>query len=146
MKKMIQLVCSLLFATSISCPADALVVPSEDPADLKVEERVEATPSEDYQVAFLEMALGEFSGEQSQALPEQKVLFISDSRGKIIKDAQVITTLVSPTGRQIMQRAWPFVGGYLISTSNLPAGQYRVEVEAAANGQFVTDEFVFSKT
>ncbi|WP_303720813.1 hypothetical protein [Malonomonas rubra] len=145
MKKIIQLLCSLLFATSIYCPADALVVPSEDPTDLNVEESLEVRSSEDYQVTLLEMDLGELSRRQSQHVPNQQMLFVCDSRGKVIKDAQVVTTLVLPNGRQLMTRAWPFVGGYLIPTSNLPAGQYRLEVEAATNGQFVTDEFIFWK-
>lgn len=145
MKKMIQLLCSLLFATSITCPADALVVPAEDPADAKVEEYVDVKPSEDYQINLLQMDLGELDGERSQHSSAQQILFVSDSRGKVIKDAQVVITLVSPSGYQMMTRAWPFVGGYLVPTGHLPAGQYRVEIEAVTNGRFVTDEFAFWK-
>lgn len=145
MKKIIQLLCSLLFATSISCPAEALVAPAEASMDTKVEEYVEVKPSEDYQINLLKVDLGELGRELSQDRQTQQILFVNDSRGKVVKDAQVVTTLISPNGHQIMMRAWPFVGGYLVPTGNLPAGQYRMEVEAATNGQLLTDEFVILK-
>lgn len=145
MKKMIQLLCSLLFATSISCPADALVVPGEDPGDLRVEECLEVSPGEDIQIILLQMEQDEFGREQSPAIAGRQVLFVRDSQGRVIKNAQVVTTIVGANGRQIMKRAWPSVGGYLVPTGTLSAGQYRVEVEVAADGQFVTDEFMLRK-
>lgn len=141
MKKFIQFLCSLLFATSISCPAEAVVIQTEDPAELRAEECVDVVTGENYQITLVRLGLDEMVGDLPPSLPDKQVLFISDTRGKIIKKAQVVATIITPNGQQFMLRPSPFVGGYLLPTGNLPAGQYRVEVEAATNGQFVTEEF-----
>jgi len=73
------------------------------------------------------------------------VMFISDPRGKIVKDAQVVTTVIDYAGRQLMQRALPMKGGYLIDTMQLPPGDYRLEAEIVTSGRLLTDEFVFQK-
>ena len=74
---------------------------------------------------------------------ESLIIFVADPLGKIVKDAQVVTTIVGPHGDQLMRRAHPYKGGYVINTKALPPGMYRVETEIATNGWLLTDEFNF---
>ena len=73
------------------------------------------------------------------------VIFLGDPDGELIKDAQVITTIVGKSGTQQMRRAHPWKGGYLIDTEYLKFGQYRLEVEIVTDGWLLTDEFYFQK-
>ena len=73
------------------------------------------------------------------------VMFLGDFGGELVKDAQVITTIVGQSGTQQMCRARPRKGGYLIEMENLELGQYRLEVEIVTAGWFLTAEFYFQK-
>jgi hypothetical protein len=73
------------------------------------------------------------------------VMFISNPDGKIVKDAQVVTTIIDQNGGQVMRRARPLKGGYLIDTAHLTPGPYRLEAEIVTNGCLLTDEFLFQK-
>lgn len=73
------------------------------------------------------------------------VMFLGDFGGELVKDAQVITTIVGKSGIQQMRRAHPWKGGYLIDTEYLKFGQYRLEVEIVTDGWLLTDEFYFQK-
>lgn len=72
-------------------------------------------------------------------------LFITGADGKIIKNAQVVTTIIDQQGNQQAARALPFKGGYMIAIDHLPAGQYLVEAEILTKGQLLTDQFRFNK-
>jgi hypothetical protein len=72
-------------------------------------------------------------------------LFIAGTDGKIIKDAQVIITIIDPQGNQQSTCALPFKGGYTVAINHLFAGQYAVEAEIITNGRLFTDMFRFSK-
>jgi hypothetical protein len=72
-------------------------------------------------------------------------LFITGSDGKIIKNAQVITTIIDQQGNQQASRALPFKGGYLVAIDHLAAGSYSVEAEIVTKGQLLTDQFRFNK-
>jgi hypothetical protein len=89
--------------------------------------------------------LREASMQAGEAIDNAIHLFISDRDGKIIKDAQVITTIIDAHGNQRSGRALPTKGGYLIAVDQLAAGQYRVETEIVTIGQILTDEFIFNK-
>lgn len=72
-------------------------------------------------------------------------MFVTDARGKIIKNAQVVTTIIDRQGNQHLSRALPFKGGYLLAIDHLSTGRYRVEAEILTIGQLLTNEFRFNK-
>lgn len=72
-------------------------------------------------------------------------LFITGADGKIIKNAQVITTIIDQQGSQQTSRALPFKGGYLIAIDQLTTGSYLVETEIVTKGQLLTEQFRFNK-
>lgn len=73
------------------------------------------------------------------------VMFLGDPDGEIVKDAQIITTIIDQSGTQQIRRARPLNGGYQIKTADLKSGQYRLEVEIVTYGWLLTDEFYFQK-
>jgi hypothetical protein len=145
MKKVIKAICSALCVTSMAMPAAALADPPGEPED-----RAEDVPvqqlSDDHHLAFV---TGDFGLQTMVAVRQQPLgdmlLFISDRQGKIVKDARVVTTVIDPAGGQLMQRALPMKGGYLIDTMHLPPGRYRLETEVVTQGQLLTDLLVFQK-
>ena len=72
-------------------------------------------------------------------------MFLSDPDGKIVKNAQVVTTIVDQNGVQQMRRAKPLKGGYLVNTVYLTPGQCRLEAEVVVDGWLLTDEFQFQR-
>ena len=72
-------------------------------------------------------------------------LFITGTDGKIIKNAQLITTIIDQHGHQQVNRALPFKGGYMLAIDHLTAGQYLVEAEIVTPGQLLTSLFRFNK-
>lgn len=72
-------------------------------------------------------------------------LFMTGADRKIIKDAQVVTTLIDQHGNQQSSRALPFKGGYLLAIEHLAPGEYLVEAEIVTRGQLLTDAFRFNK-
>ena len=147
MKKLIQILCSIFFATTISLPAEALANPAEDINDNADEQVAPASESDMYHQALVMGDFGfQFSSMQTAHNFGLPMIFINDPNGKMVKDAQVVTTIIDPDGRQLMNRAWPFKGGYLVSATELPPGQYRLEAEIITNGRLLTDEFSFVKS
>lgn len=142
MKKIFQFLCSGFFATSICCSVDAFVVPVDETSDISTKISSDSTSNKYYKNSLLEMDLGDLLKEHSQVRQKKQILFVSDSQGNIITNAQVVATIIPPSGSHIMKRAWPFGGGYLIPTGKLSPGQYRVEVEVITGSQLMTDEFV----
>lgn len=72
-------------------------------------------------------------------------LFIAGADGKIIRNAQVITTFIDRQGNQQSACALPFKGGYTVAIHHLPPGPYAVEAEIVAGGRLLTDRFRFSR-
>lgn len=146
MKKLVQILCSIFFATTISLPVDALANPEEDFNDTKDEQTVSVSEVDNYHVALVTgdfgLRLSASDKKNSQGPP---LLFVSDATGKNIKDAQVVTTIIDSRGRQMMSQALPLFGGYLLLTNHLAPGRYRVEAEIVTNGWLLTDEFSFVK-
>lgn len=146
MKKLIKAVCSALCVTAMTLPASAMANPVNEFDDNIDDATIQQDPSDDYKLAFV---TGDFGLQFAVTGPNQPlgamVMFISDSKGKIVKDAQVVTTVIDCVGHQLMQRALPMKGGFLIDTMQLPPGQYRLEAEIVTNGQLLTDEFTFQK-
>jgi len=146
MKNLVNVLCSIFFATTLSLPAEALANPVEDLNDTIDEQVVEHSAADCYHLALL---TGDFglqlvkTGSTYNSGPP--IVFTSDPTGKIVKDAQVITTIIASSGDQIMLRAWPFKCGYLVATNHLSPGRYRVEAEIVTEGRILTDEFSFIK-
>jgi hypothetical protein len=143
MKKLIQVLCSVFFATTISLPADALSNPVENIDDTTKEQ------SSDYDSYHLALITGDFGLQyarmDSPLHPETPMIFVSDPAGKIINNAQVITTIITPEGDQFMHQAYPIKNGYLLPTNHLSPGRYRIEAEVIIQGCLLTDEFSFVK-
>jgi hypothetical protein len=144
MKKLIQVLCTIFFATTISLPADAIANSNEEFDDPMEEQTGRASASDNYQLALV---TGDFGLQLARAnaaeAANSPMIFVSDPAGKIIKNAQVITTIIDSKGRQEMSQAWPFKGGYLVSANHLASGRYRIEAEIITNGRLLTDEFSF---
>ena len=135
---------------SIALTGRVLAVPAEgsldnlnEPAD---QSSAKADKSKDFHLAFMtaDFGLQLVSMEAGQPIGTL-LLFLSDTNGNIVKDAQVITTIIDQQGSQQSSRALPFKGGYMIAINHLPTGQYRVEAEVVTNGQLLTEEFRFNK-
>jgi hypothetical protein len=146
MKKLSKTVCSVLFATSMAFPANALANPNPELDDAAEERVAQSCEDDQYNMAFLS---GDFDLYYAkEGMTDQigtMVMFLSGPNGKIIKDAQVVTTIIAPNGSQQMRRARPVKGGYLIETEHLPPGQYRLEAEIITAGRLLTDEIHFQK-
>ena len=147
MKKMIQVLCSIFFATTISLPADALANPIEEFDDDIEGNTVQQAESDNYHLALVTGDFGlQLVNSSTTRGSDVPMIFISDPAGKMVTNAQVVTTIIEPNGTQVMHRAWPFKSGYLLSTNHLSPGQYQVEAEVIANGWLLTDAFSFVKT
>jgi len=135
---------------SIALTGRVLAVPAEESLD-NLKELADRSPAKDdkgkdFHLAFMtaDFGLQLVSMEAGQPIGTL-LLFLSDTNGNIIKDAQVITTIIDQQGSQQSSRALPFKGGYMIAINRLPIGQYRVEAEVVTNGQLLTEEFRFNK-
>ncbi|MGK2945856.1 MAG: hypothetical protein ACSLFC_14095 [Desulfuromonadales bacterium] len=146
MKKLIQALCSVFFVTAMVLPSDALANSAEEYKETSEEQAVQTGKADDYHLAFLSGDFGlQFNRTQMTDQFETLVMFISNPDGKVVKDAQVITTVIDQNGTQLMRRARPLKGGYLIDTAHLAPGPYRLEAEIVTNGWLLTDQFIFQK-
>jgi len=146
MKKMVQALCSVFFITTMALPADVLASGVEGIKDTTEELAVQSTEADDYHLAFLSGDFGlQFARTRLSDQFATMLMFISNPDGKIVKDAQVVTTTIDQNGGQLMRRARPLKGGYLIDTAHLAPGPYRMEAEIVTSGCLLTDEFLFQK-
>ena len=147
MKKLLKALFSVLFATTMVLPVEALANPVQEFDEIVEECEAQPSESDNYSLTFLK---GDFSSQlakiDTKDQPEYLVIFISDPDRKIVKNAQVVTTIIDQNGSQMMRRARAFKGGYLIDTGQLTSGQYRVEAEIVTNGWLLTDEFNLQQT
>ncbi|MBN1956757.1 MAG: hypothetical protein JXQ81_06955 [Desulfuromonadales bacterium] len=148
MKNIVRIICSLIFATSVSLPADVSATEIDETESEGQEIAAEAALADQYQLSLVVGEHGLLSQhENGLNFSDSPLIFVSDPRGKIVKDAQVVTTLVAVDGnRTNTRRAWPFRGGYLVPTHDLAAGRYFVEAEIVTDGRLLTDLFVLEKT
>jgi len=147
MRKWTKLICSAFCFLNITLPGNVLATNLDDQIE-NSEDQTEQFSQEDKEHLLTFMTadsnLHEVSMQAGQPI-ESLHLFLADTSGKIIKDAQVITTLIDQDGNHKASRATPYKCGYFVATDQLPAGSYRVETEIVARGQLWTDEFVFNK-
>lgn len=146
MKKFVQTLCSILFATAIASPSDALPTPAQDLCDSTEEQIGQPSVADNY---HLRLIMGDFGIQPHENTTTHQdsspMLFVSSPAGKIVKDAQVVMTIIAPDGQQRMCRALPFRSGYLVPTWQLAPGHYLLEAEIVTDGYLLTDLFSFEK-
>jgi hypothetical protein len=147
MKNIFRIICSLIFATSVTLPADVLATEIDEADPDGQEIAAESAVSDQYQLSLVVGDFGLLSQRENDlSFSDSPLIFVSDPTGKIIKNAQVVTTIVAVDGTcENMHRAWPFRGGYLVPTNDLPAGRYFVEAEIITDGRLITDLFTLEK-
>ena len=145
MKNFFKTLLSIFFAMNVVTPTTLLASTGQAFEGEEQETRVES--SDDYTVTFLNADFA-FTRDRSDILAraESMIILIADPYGKIVKDAQVVTTIVGSHAGPLMNRANPYKGGYVINTKALPPGIYRLECEIITNGSLLTDEFNFRRT
>ena len=147
MKKLIQILCSIFFASTVTLLADAHANTIEDINNNTKEQVSPSSEPDNYtQTMTMEGFAPHLSKMETASNADFLLLFVNDPNGKKVKDAQVITTVIHPHGRQRMNRAQPFKGGYQVFVNDLSPGCYRLEVEIVTNGRLLTDEFSFVKS
>lgn len=148
MKNIFRIICSLIFATSVTLPADVLATEIDEAEGEGQEIAAEAAMSDQYQLSLVVGDFGLLSQRENDlSFSDSPLIFVSDPAGKIVKNAQVVTTIVAADGsRKSMHRSWPFKGGYLIPTHGLAAGRYFVEAEIVTDGRLLTDLFILEKS
>ena len=127
MKNFFKTLLSIFCAMSVSAPTTVLATTDQEFEEITEEQESLVKDSDDYTLTFLnaDFALSrDRSDIRDQA--ESLIIFVADPFGKIVKNAQVVTTIVGPHGDQLMRRAHPYKGGYVINTKALTPGMYRV--------------------
>jgi hypothetical protein len=146
MTKLCKALCSLFFATTIAFPGTVLASTNQETDDTADELVAGSGEEGTYNLAFLN---GDFGLHKSRAAVHEQcgtmLVFLCGPQGKIVKDAQVVTTIVDQHGNQTMHRARPLKGGYLVDTEHLAPGPYRLETEIITAGRMLTDELHFHK-
>jgi len=146
MKKLCKALCSLLFATAIALPVNTMASSPQESDDTADEQVTSPAEEEAFNVAFLNGDFGlHYSREGMADQLGTLLMFLCGPDGKIVKNAQVITTIIDQNGTQTMRRARPLKGGFLIDTERLLPGQYRLEAEIITAGWLLTDELHFQK-
>ncbi len=131
----------------MTSPSGALATTVQEVEETIDEREAKAFDYEEYSLIFLTGDFG-LSLSRSNVVDQagSLVLFLTNPDGKIVKDAQVITTIVGQNGSQVMRRARPFKNAYLIDTGQLMPDRYRLEAEIVTNGWLLTEEFFFQHT
>ena len=146
MKNIIKALFSIFVALTISSPIESSANPVLELNDFSEEEETRGSESgpEGYSIMFLR---SDFSlSPDRRNISDQAgslVMFMTSPESKIVKNAQVVVTLISQTGEQTMSRARPHKGGYFIPTDSLDPGHYRLEAEIIADGWLLTDQVNF---
>ena len=148
MTKRIRQFCSAFCLLGITMPSGVLA----NPVELLFEETTDFVAEKDDR-AEKECQLAYLNGDFRLAPVSMKaaepigtlVLYVSDKAGKIVKDAQVITTIIDERGNQQTAKAQSYKYGYMVEIDQLSTGTYRVETEIVTAGQLFTEEFMFIK-
>ena len=135
---------------SITLAGNVLAIRSEEMLENLEEQADQATEKndrdKDCRLFFVKSDLGVQEASLEAGEPIHILhLFITGMDGKIIKNAQVVITIIDQQGNQQANRALPFKGGYILSIDQLATGQYLVETEILTKGQLLADVFRFNK-
>jgi hypothetical protein len=150
MKKSYKFIGLAFCVLSITMAGNVQATPSEETLDCLEEQTNQPAAKnhreKDCHLFFLKRDFGVQEASMEAGEPINTFhLFITDMDGKLIRNAQVITTIIDQQGNQQTSRALPFKGGYMIAIDHLSTGQYRVEAEIVTKDQLLTDEFRFNK-
>lgn len=140
----------VFFFLSITLAGNVLAIRSEEMLENREEQADQSTEKNDNEkdchLFFVKSDLGVQEASMEAGEPINTFhLFITGRDGKIIKNAQVVTTIIDQQGNQQANRALPFKGGYMLTIAHLATGQYVVETEIVTKGQLLTDVFRFNK-
>ncbi|PLX98373.1 MAG: hypothetical protein C0624_14515 [Desulfuromonas sp.] len=147
MKKWPNFICSVFCFMNIAMPGNVLATNLDEPFESN-EDQSEQRSQEDkgHMLTFMTENSGLHPVSAHTETPINTLhLYLADASGSIVKDAQLITTLIDQNGHQQANRATPYKCGYFVAIDQLPAGPYRVETEIVTTGQLWTDEFTFNK-
>ncbi len=143
MKKFFKTFLPVFFAVTMTTPGGALAATFQE-FEEPVEEQEIKSDYDGYNLTFLKADLNLTLNRTDLADDDGTlVVFITNADGKIVKEAQVITTIIGSDQSQLTNRAQPYKGGYVINTKALSPGKYRLEAEIITEGLLVTDEFIF---
>lgn len=150
MKKSLKVMGLAVCFLSITLAGNVLAAPREESLENLEEQADQPTDKDDREkdchLFFVKRDLGVQEASMEAGEPIDTFhLFITGPDGKIIKNAQVITTITDQSGSQQVSRALPFKGGYMVAIDHLATGQYLVATEIVTKGQLLTEEFRFSK-
>lgn len=153
MKNLMKSMFSAFCVMSMAMPAAGQPLAGENLIDTledRGEQRAKSQYGNDnYHLALLsaDFSLQLVDAESRKKTPLSTLrLFVSSPEGRIVKDAQVVMTIIDGTGNQHIQRAYPYKGGYVIDIDHLLNGHYRVEAEIVVGGRLLADEFTFFKS
>jgi len=135
---------------SITLAGNVLAIRSEEMLGNREEQGDQATEKndrdKDCRLFFVKSDLGVQEASLEAGEPIHILhLFVTDMDGKIIKNAQVVITIIDQQGNQQANRALPFKGGYILSIDQLATGQYLVETEIVTKGQLLAEVFRFNR-
>ena len=143
MKKIFKSLLSVLFAVVMTSQGGAFATTLQE-LEEPLEEQKYNSDSDEVTLTFLKADLNlTLSRSDLSDHADSLVVFITNPGGRIVKNAQVVTTIIGVDGSQVMSRALPFKGAYLINTALLTPGQYHLEAEIITDGNLFTDEFKF---
>lgn len=146
MKRLMKTLFSIFIALTMATPATALTNPILELNDVTEEEEPRSSEfdAEDYTIMFLRSDFGLSSDRDNMSdQGGNLMMFMTNPDKKMVKDAQVVVTLISQTGVQTMLRASPYKGGYFIQTDSLCPGPHRLEAEIITDGWLLTDQINF---
>ena len=128
-------------------PSAGLTAEALDSLEEQVEQTAEtADNEEECRLFFVKRNLGlQVASMQAGEPIDTLHLFITNPQQQLIKDAQVIVTVIDEQGSQRASRALPMKGGYQVAIDHLPAGRYLAEAEIATGGRLLANLFRFAK-
>lgn len=149
MEKSFKLIGVALCSLSITLAGDAFATTEETLSGSGERENQsceEANYEDDCQLFFLKSNLGIQEASLDAGSPVNTMhLFITGKEGKIVKNAQVVMTIIDEDGVHHLVRAIPSKGGYVLPIDHLRSGPYLVETEILTQGGILTKTFRFHK-
>lgn len=146
MKRLMKALFSIFIVMTMTTPATALINPVLELNDITEEEETCSAEfgGDDYKILFLRSDFN-LNPDRNDISDQcgSLMFFMTNPQKRIVKNAQVVVTLISQTGVQTMLRARPHKGGYFIQTDSLEPGQYSLEAEIIIDGWLLTDQINF---
>ncbi len=80
----------------------------------------------------------------SEPTASEMRVFVSQSPGKRISDAQVTVAIADQQGGSVLANAEPQRGGYTLNVPRQSDGTYYVTASIEVDGDFITERFIYS--